>query len=114
VQLDHPLAPGAPVQAVHVLGDEEQAIAETALGGGKGVVAGVGVDVLHLAPARRVEPPHQSRVLPESLGGGDLLHGHALPEAAGRAEGRHPALRRHPGSGQDEEPCVVVEPQWHR
>ena len=113
MHLDEPLAAGAPVQAVHVLGHEEEAVAHPRLGLGERGVAGVRAHGAGLAPPLGVEAPDEPRVLLEALGRRHLLDRVVLPEAVRVAEGRHAALGGDAGAGQDEEPRVAVDLQAH-
>ena len=113
VDLDEADAARAPVEPVHVLGDEEEAVAHAGLGHGESGVAGVRAHPLRLPPPLGVEAPDEPGVFFEALGRRHLLDRVALPESVRVAEGRDAALRGDAGAGQDEKPRVVVDPQSH-
>ena len=84
MDLHQPLAARAAVEAVDVLGGQEEAVAEARLEGHERVVAGVGRAGAGLAPPLGVEAPHEGGVPGEPFGRGDLLHRVLLPEARPR------------------------------
>ena len=114
VHLDEAEAPRAAVEAVHVLRDEQEAVAQAGLRRGERLVAGVRLDGLRLPPPLGVEAPDELGVLGEPLGGRHLLDRVALPEAVRVAEGGDAALGGDAGPGQDQQLRVVVDPQSHR
>ena len=66
MHLDDALAAGGAMQAVDVLRDEQEAIAEALLERDQRVVAGVRRDAGHAGAALRVELPHERRVVARS------------------------------------------------
>src|SRR5690606_12405086 len=68
----------------------------------QGPVRGVGLHARQLAPALVVEVLHQGRVRREALGRRHRLDAMPLPQAVRGAEGRHAALGRDAGAGQDD------------
>ena len=103
VHLDEADAARAAVEAVHVLRDEQEAVAQAGLRRGERQVAGVRLDGLRLPPPLGVEAPDEPGVLGEPLGGRHLLDRVALPEAVRVAEGGDAALGGDAGPGQDEQ-----------
>ena len=109
VKLDDALAPGRDMEAVDVLGREQEAIAELVLERGEGAMARVRLAGGHVGAALRVEAPDERRVLREAVERSDVLEAVRPPEPARIAERRDPALGRDAGAGQDEHERVIVE-----
>lgn len=63
------------------------AVCEAGFNGGEGVMAGVRLGGGGVAATAGVEVPDEGWVGAPGLGGGDLLDGESVPEAAGAAEG---------------------------
>ena len=97
--------PGAVVQVVDVLGDDEDGAGMGAAEAGEGVVGGVGLDgrVPELLAAGVVEGLDAGRIAGEGLRRGDVLDAHARPEAVGVAEGGEAALAADAGAGEDDD-----------
>jgi hypothetical protein len=91
------------VQVVDVLGDHEQPVAESLLEPHQGVVGGVRRDAGERRPPPVVERVHQLRLRRVGLGRRDLLDAVPFPETVRPAEGRHAALCRDAGAGEDDD-----------
>src|SRR5262249_46998812 len=102
VQFQDMGAAGRPVQTVHILGDEGEAVTRPGCAAGpgrlrasgeapfktsQGIVSRVGTDGAQVGTSGIVEAPDESGVAAECLGRGHFLDGMSLPEAAGAAEG---------------------------
>jgi hypothetical protein len=111
VQLDHALAARRGVQAVDVLGHEQEPIAERALDLRERAVAGVRHHARHRRAALRVELPDEQGIARESRRRRDVLDPVALPQAAGGAKRRDPALRGDTGAREHEQVTGWIEPQ---
>ncbi len=97
------------VEAVHVLGGQEEAVAEEPLEGGQGAVGSVRRGGRGMLPAQGVEAPDELGVGREALRRGDLLHGVAVPQAARAAERGEAAFGRDAGPGEHQDPGPLVD-----
>jgi len=79
VNLQHAPIAGGQVQAVDVLRDQREAVAQALLQLDQGVMTGVRPDAAHRGAAEVVEAPHQGGVVREGVRGGDVLDAVALP-----------------------------------
>jgi len=112
MQLEYAPITGHLVESVHVLRNEQEAIAQPPFGFGKGQMSGVGPDLGGAAPKPRVEGPNPIRIALEPLGRGHVFDAFAFPQPVRAAEGPQAALDADTGAGQDEEP--VRRPQIER
>jgi hypothetical protein len=109
VDLHEPSAAGADVKAVHVLGDEQEAVAEAGFHVRERLVPGVRRALARAPAPLRVEAPDELGILLEAFGRGHLFDGMVLPEASCVAKGRDAALRGDAGAGEHEEACLRAE-----
>ena len=103
MHVEQPLRPGALVQVVDVLGDEQQLARPVGIEPRQRHVRGIRLDRAQLRPPRIVESVDQRRIAPKSLGRRDILDAMSFPQPIRPAEGREAALGRYAGAGQDDD-----------
>ena len=98
VKMDHLVAARPLVQVVDVLRDDPHV--EVLLQGRETVMALIRLGGEDLFPALVIKIEDKTRIGPESLGRGDILHPIMLPKTVRVPEGRDTAFGAHPGAGQ--------------
>ena len=92
MHVQQPLRPGALVQIVDILGDDQQLARPFGIEPRQRPVRRIGLDLAQPRPARVVEAVDQRRIARERLGRRDILDPMPLPQPVRPAEGREPAL----------------------
>jgi hypothetical protein len=93
---------GALVEVVDVLCAEEEAVADSLLEFGEGVVGGVGLGFGSVGAAFGIELPDEFGIASPGIGCADVFNAIAGPEAVVGAEGGQAALGADAGAGEDE------------
>jgi hypothetical protein len=103
VHVQQPPGPGALVQVIDVLGDDQQFAGPFGVQSRERPVGGVRFDRVQRGAAQIVETVHQHRILRQRLGRADVLDAMPLPQPTGTTESGEPAFGGEAGAGQDDE-----------
>ena len=103
MHVQQPFRPGALVQIVDVLRDQQQLARPFGVEPRQRNVRGIRLDRPQLRPPRIVEGMDQRRIALKSLGRRDILDAMSLPQTIGPTEGRETAFGRYAGAGQDDD-----------
>ncbi len=107
VHVQHAVRPGAFVQIVDILRDDQQLAAPFAVQLGQRLVRGVRLLRLDRFAAHVVEAQHKLRIAFERFGRGDILDPVLLPQPAFRAKGVDAAFRAHASAGENDDIAYV-------
>lgn len=115
VHVQHPGEAGGFVQAVHILGDQNNLAGPLRLQPGQGGMCRIGLRAGGLQAPGIVEPVHKAGVAGKGFGGGDILDPVPRPEPAFVPEGAEPAFRGNACAGQNHDfsrqVCLLCRPR---
>ena len=91
------------MQAIHILGDDDDLTRPVLLQARQRDVSGVWLCLCSLYPTSIVKSVHQCRIARKTLGRGDILDPVLRPQAILIAESTQTAFRRNSGSSQNDD-----------
>ena len=92
MHVQQPRRPGALMQIVDILCDQQQLTRPFGIQSCERLMSGIGLDSSKLCPPGVVEGVNESGIPAESLGRANILDPVALPQSVGATEGRQAAL----------------------
>jgi hypothetical protein len=113
VHVQHALRPGAIVQVVNILGDQQQLAGPLRVEPGERVVRGIGFDLGEVRAAFVVEAVDQLGVVRERLWRAHILDAMPLPQSAGAAKGGDAGFGGNACAGEDDDVADFSHPRPH-
>ncbi len=110
MHVDEALRPGAFVQIVDILGDDQKLALPFFVEPRQRCMGRVGFRAGEPGPPRIIESMNEVRIASESLRRAYVLYAMPLPKPVGPAKGGKPALRRNSGAGENNDASNYVHP----